>query len=65
MNTMFKNNQNSTSLLSQFNKFVSDFKKSGQNPEVVLNQLISSGKVSQEQLDRAKMLAGLFSGQFK
>lgn len=65
MNTMFKNSQNSTSLLSQFNKFVSDFKKSGQNPEVVLNQLISSGKVSQEQLDRAKMLAGLFSGQFK
>lgn len=65
MNTMFKNSQNSTSLLSQFNKFVSDFKKSGQNPEVVLNQLINSGKVSQEQLDRAKMLAGLFSGQFK
>lgn len=65
MNTMFKNSQNSISLLSQFNKFVSDFKKSGQNPEVVLNQLISSGKVSQEQLDRAKMLASLFSGQLK
>ncbi len=65
MNTMFKNNPNSTSLISQFNKFVSDFKKSGQNPEVVLNQLISSGKVSQEQLDRAKMLASLFSGQLK
>lgn len=65
MNTMFKNNPNSTSLLSQFNKFVSDFKKSGQNPEVVLNQLISSGKVTQEQVDRAKMLASLFSGQLK
>lgn len=65
MNTMFKNSQNSISLLSQFNKFVSDFKKSGQNPEVVLNQLVSSGKVSQEQLDRAKMLASLFSGQLK
>jgi DNA-binding transcriptional regulator YbjK len=65
MNTMFRNSQNSTSLMSQFNKFVSDFKKSGQDPNAVLNQLLSSGKVSKDQLERAKLLAGLFSGQLK
>lgn len=65
MNTMFRNSQNSTSLMSQFNKFVSDFKKSGQDPNTVLNQLLSSGKVSKDQLERAKLLAGLFSGQLK
>lgn len=65
MNTMFRNSQNSTSLMSQFNKFVSDFKKSGQDPNAVLNQLLNSGKVSKEQFERAKMLAGLFSGQLK
>lgn len=65
MNTMLKNSQNSTSLLSQFNKFCDEFKKSGQDPNVVLNQLLSSGKVTKDQLEKAKMLAKLFGGQLK
>ena len=65
MNTMLKNSQNSDSLLSQFNKFCDEFKRSGQDPNVVLNQLLSSGRVTKEQLERAKMLAKLFGGQFK
>lgn len=65
MNTMLKNIQNSDSLLSQFNKFCDEFKRSGQDPNVVLNQLLSSGRVTKEQLERAKMLAKLFGGQFK
>lgn len=65
MNTMLKNSQNSTSLKDQFNRFCADFKKSGQDPNVLLNQLVSSGRVSKEQVDMAVKMSRLFAGLLK
>lgn len=62
MNTMFQNNQNSN-LLQQISNFADNLKKSGQNPQVLLDQLVKSGKVSQEQLNRATMMAKMFQGK--
>ena len=62
MNTMFQNNQNSN-LLQQISNFADNLKKRGQNPQVLLDQLVKSGKVSQEQLNRATMMAKMFQGK--
>ena len=62
MNTMFQNNQNSN-LLQQISNFADNLKNSGQNPQVLLDQLVKSGKVSQEQLNRATMMAKMFQGK--
>lgn len=65
MNTMLKNSQNSTSLKEQFFKFCSDFKKSGQDPNALLNQMIASGRVTKEQVDNAIKMSRIFAGLLK
>jgi len=61
MNTMLENNNN---IKNQVMKFASDLKKSGKNPEQLLNEAISSGKYSQTQINTAKLLAEKFMKLF-
>lgn len=44
-----------------------DFKRSmrGQNPQAVLNQLMNSGKYTQQDLERAKAMAEQFKNLLK
>lgn len=62
---MFLNqNQNNQNLISQVNKFASELKNSGKNPEQILNELISSGKYSQSQIEQAKTMAQMAMSLF-
>lgn len=61
MNTMFQNLQNGMNLINQIQRFAQNIKTSGQNPEAILNQLIQSGKVNQQQLNQARALAEMFA----
>ena len=46
--------------VNQFQQFAEQFKKTNQNPQIVLDQLVQSGKVSQEQLQQATQMAKMF-----
>lgn len=61
MNPLRNNNQRN--MLQQF----MDFKRSmqGQNPQAVLNQLMNSGKYTQQDLERAKTMAEQFKNLLK
>ena len=50
-------------LQNQFNIFMQQMK--GRNPNALLNQLISSGKVSQEQINNAHKQVENLKGQFE
>jgi malonyl CoA-acyl carrier protein transacylase len=52
-------------LISQIKQFASNLRRSGQNPEEILNELVRSGKVTKEQLENAKNLANLFVNGLK
>lgn len=58
MNTMFVNQNN---LKNQIMDFANNIRASGKNPEDLLNEAISSGKYTPEQINNAKMLAEKFS----
>lgn len=59
MNTMFKGqNQN---IIQKFLKFRSNLLASGKDPQVMLNELVSSGKYTQEQINNAKNMAEKFA----
>ena len=49
-------------LQNQFNQFMQQMK--GQNPNVLINQLLSSGRVSQQQINEAHKRAKQFEQQF-
>lgn len=53
-------------LMQNFANFMNQYR--GQNPRDIINQLVQSGKVSQQQLNavqqRAQQMSGIF-GQFK
>lgn len=61
MNPLRNNNQRN--MLQQF----MDFKRSmqGQNPQAVLNQLMSSGRYTPQDLERAKAMAEQFKNLLK
>lgn len=61
MNPLRNNNQRN--MLQQF----MDFKRSmqGQNPQAILNQLMSSGRYTQQDLERAKAMAEQFKNLLK
>lgn len=61
MNPLRNNTQRN--MLQQF----MDFKRSmqGQNPQAVLNQLMNSGKYTQQDLERAKSMAEQFKNLLK
>lgn len=51
-------------LFSQFTKFKNEILASGKNPQEILNELLSTGKITQSQYNQAKRLAGLYRGKF-
>ena len=50
---------------AQFRQFSENIRKSGKNPKDILNELVSSGKVSREQLEKATAMARMFAGKLK
>ena len=61
----FTGSSQSGDLLSQFLSFKKDVENSGKDPNTILNELVASGKVNQQQLNRAKTMATLFANKFK
>jgi hypothetical protein len=49
-------------LQNQFNQFMQQMK--GQDPNMLINQLLSSGRVSQQQINQAHQRAKEFEKQF-
>lgn len=61
MNTMLKNNNNfsQNNIMNKFNDFIQEIKRTNKTPEQLLNEVIKSGKFSNQQIEQAKMLASL------
>lgn len=59
---LLKNNKQSGTgnMVSQFKQFQNQINSSGKNPRDILNELVSSGKVSKEQLENATRLANMY-----
>lgn len=49
--------------ISQFPKFMQQMR--GQNPNQIINSLLSSGKISQQQLNAIQQQAGQIMGMFE
>lgn len=64
MNTMLRkrlsNSNPQSNIFVQFNNFAENIRRSGKDPKVILDELIRSGKVTQEQVDKATALAKSF-----
>ena len=54
---------NPRQMISQFPMFMQQMR--GQDPQQVLNQLMQSGRVSQQQLNQAQQMAQQMQGQFE
>lgn len=68
MNTMLKRKQSNNStnnIFVQFNDFAENFRRSGRDPQAVLDELVNSGKVSKEDVEKATNLANQFSWLIK
>lgn len=65
MNTMLKGfgRKSGNNLLSQINQFAEELKQSGKDPNQVLNELLTSGKYTKEQVEQAKRMAQMFLGK--
>lgn len=50
-------------LQNQFNQFMQQMR--GQDPNAIINQLLSSGKVNQQQINQAHQKAKEFETQFE
>ena len=53
---------NPMQMISQFPQFMQQMR--GQDPQQLLNQLMQSGRVSQQQLNRAQQMAQQMQGRF-
>jgi hypothetical protein len=55
---------NPMQMMQKFQQFKQEMmaKNPGMNPQEYVNQLVTSGKVSQAQFEQAKSFAGMFSG---
>lgn len=58
-------NNGNSDILSEFMGFKKRIENSGKDPQTMLNELIASGKVNQQQLNRARTLASVFLNKFK
>lgn len=68
MNTMLRkksNNNSQNNILVQFNNFAENIKRSGKDPQAILDELVNNGKVSKEDVDKATSLAKQFSWLIK
>lgn len=54
---------NPMQMISQFPQFMQQMR--GQNPQKLLNQMLQSGRVSQQQLNKAQQMANQMQGQFE
>lgn len=65
MNPLFNalNGNRQSNMLQQFQQFMQQMK--GKNPNQMINELVSSGKVSQAQLDAAQKQAQQMQGMFE
>lgn len=59
---MMNGGNNRPNMMNQFKQFMGQMK--GRNPDEILNSLVSSGKVSQDQLNQAQSMAQQMQGQF-
>jgi hypothetical protein len=50
-------------LFNQFNQFMAQMR--GQNPNDIINQLLSSGRINQQQINQAHQRAKEFEKQFE
>lgn len=57
------NKRSQPDMAQQFQRFMEQMR--GQNPQQVLNDLVASGKVSQQQLDAAQKQAQQMQGMFE
>lgn len=60
-NMMNKNSR--PDMMSQFRQFMGQMK--GRNPDEILNNLVSGGKISQSQLNQVQAQAQQMQGQFE
>lgn len=56
------NKRSKPDMAQQFQRFMEQMR--GQNPQQILNDLVASGKVSQQQLDAAQKQAQQMQGMF-
>ena len=54
---------NPMQMISQFPQFMQQMR--GQDPQQLLNQLVQSGRVNQQQLNQAQQMAQQMQGQFE
>ena len=54
---------NSMQMMQMFPQFMNQMK--GQDPQQILNQMVSSGKISQQQLDQAQQMAQQMQAQLE
>lgn len=57
------NKRSQLDMAQQFQRFMEQMR--GQNPQQILNDLVASGKVSQQQLDAAQKQAQQMQGMFE
>lgn len=57
------NKRSQPDMAQQFQRFMEQMR--GQNPQQILNDLVASGKVSQQQLDAAQKQAQQMQGMFE
>ena len=60
-------NLNPMQMLQEFPNFKNNMlaKNPGMNPQEMVNQLVQSGKVSQQQFEQARQMAQQFGGMLK
>lgn len=60
-------NLNPMQMLKEFPNFKNNMlaKNPGMNPQEMVNQLVQSGKVSQQQFEQARQMAQQFGGMLK
>lgn len=56
------NNRNNKNLISEIKQFADNLQRSGKDPNVLLNELLASGRFSNEQVEQAKRMAKLLLG---
>ena len=57
------NGNNQPNMLQQFQQFMNQMR--GKDPNAIIQEMISSGKVSQQQLDQAQKQAQQMQGMFE
>ncbi len=57
---MFGGQQN---MLGQHQQMMSEYQRQGINPQMQVQQMLNSGRISQEQFNQARMIANILTGR--